>query len=1381
MINYNLHRLLAQPGSKISVLPSVLAVAISLALGTVSAGAFAQSADGPDTDGDGIANQFDLDDDNDGILDSSEGGVDANGDGFPDASSIDTDNDGTPDVHDLDSDNDGILDNMEARLDSDAVTALDQVPNGAIDISVAVGSNGVANIIETNSDSGVLTYSISDTDNDGVPDYRDTDSDGDGIFDIIEAGGIDNDSDGRIDGFSDADGKGVDDTIQSTALPLFDTDGDGEKDFRDLDSDSDRIPDSVEGGGNPSFPNDSDYDGAADYRETDSDGDGVGDKVEAGPNPLSPTDSNSDGIPDYQDIATTPDITAGPDTDGDGIANQYDLDDDNDGILDVDEGGVDADGNGFPDASSVDTDNDGTPDVHDLDSDNDGILDNLEARLDTAAVFALDQVPNGAIDISFAVGSNGIPDIIETYVDSCELTYSYADVDNDGIPDFRDLDSDGDGIFDIVEAGGTDSDSDGRIDGFSDVDGKGVDDSIQASALPLFDTDGDGQMDFRDTDSDSDTILDRVESGGNPSSPTDSDADGADNYRETDSDNDGVSDTVEAGSDPLNPADSNGDGIADYQDNSVQFGGDGSGSTPEVPGTVDSDNDGIVNSLDPDDDNDGIADLVEGTGDSDSDGVANYLDRDSDNDGVLDSRETAIDTDGDSVPDFLDLDSDNDGVYDALEAGRDSISNSGRLSTAASVDGFGLAVGASDARLDTDNDGVVDMLDLDSDNDSLLDVLESGYPSADSHGRITPFTDLNGDGADDSMVSRGTVLRDTDSDRIPDIRDLDSDQDGLSDLVEMADSSMDQDNSGQVDNFTDANGDGLDDNVAANPTAQTDTDNDGNPNSTDLDSDNDGISDLVEAGGTDSNGDARSDLLSDADMDGIPDSNDVDLTRGSDTDSDGIDDAFDADFVAGPDSDNDGVVDSADPDSDGNGFAGPFSDGSGGDLVQGTPVDLPDTDNDGVPDVNQNTGGSVSGLIETGLGGSAVGCSIGSIGATTKTDPTVMFLLGGSLMFLGFRAKRRKTVQAAIVASTAVLSGCSSLGLDMDFGRNSTPDPDFERRLYVGGGVLTSQLDPNTDGVIGTSVNDSGSAGFSATVGYDLSNRFSVEGHLADLGEATLSPAGTVGYSVAGVSALYYGINDPRDRSRRTGLSAFGRLGLGALQNDVSEVEYRRVNDLHVLAGLGVEYGLDNGFAVRGELTAHETDAKYAQLGVVYRFDGNNSGRSTPPLAAPIETTPTVAAVGVEPVAELQPLPLDSDFDGVADYSDLCPTSPRGSPVKADGCAIFDGVIEGINFQTASDQLTADSLLVLQGVAQTLREFPDVIVTVEAHTDNQGPAANNLQLSKRRAISVSRYLVDQGIAGSRLKPQAFGESNPRASNATKEGRSANRRVEFAVQ
>ena len=1370
---------------------------------------------GPDTDGDGIADLVDLDDDNDGIPDVVEGLVDADGNGVADSSSRDSDGDGTPDGYDLDSDNDGLLDNREAHPDFGVVSSLDQVVNGAIDISIDVGSNGIANVIETANDSGQINFTIQDTDGDGTPDFMDVDSDGDGIPDLTEAGGVDADGDGRIDNFFDADDKGVDDAIQSSALPVFDTDGDGVADYRDTDSDNDSLSDAVEAGANPSQPRDTDNDGAADYRETDSDGNGIGDAEQAGvvPGNNDGNDNNNDGVQDNDPR---------PDTDGDGIANQDDLDDDNDGIPDSIEGLIDADGDGIADSSSRDSDGDGTPDGWDLDSDNDGLLDNREAHPDFNFVSAQDQVVNGAIDIGIAVGSNGLADIIETSTDSGELTFSIQDTDGDGTPDFMDLDSDNDGIPDITEAGGVDADQDGRIDNFFDADDKGVDDAIQASALPVFDTDGDGVADYRDTDSDADAIPDNVEAGPTPAMPSDSDGDGAADYREQDADNDGLPDSEEIGADPNNPVDSNGDGLPDFQDGGVSTGAPVAG-----PISDDVDNDGVPNSIDLDDDNDGLLDSVEGTGDDDNDTTLNQYDLDSDNDGVTDLAEAAelidqvrlldldndgrldspvgqngfadvlestpdsgtstfivADSDGDGVPDFKDLDSDNDSIYDAFESGRINIDSNGRLVTGS--DRNGLVSGAGNALLDTDADGVVDNRDLDSDNDGLADLLEARGSDSDGDGRIDQFDDLNGDGADDGLQRAVSIVIDSDSDRVPDYRDLDSDQDSLSDLLETQGIAADLDNNGVLDNFIDGNNDGLDDNMAANPVRERDTDQDGVPDQVDLDSDGDGFSDLIEAGGVDIDNDGIVDVLADSDNDGIPDIADASITRGEDSDQDGIDDMFDVTFTSGNDADGDGIADQFDPDNDGNGFVGPADDDG-----QGNPMQLPDSNGDGTPDVQQS--GAVSG-VETGLDGSGFGCSVSST-SPKGPDPLLFLMLFASMVSLFWKKIRRvvnrpsrntqglrKAGLVAAAVSSLALAGCSSIGLGGlgGFGNaksgSSTP---HKGRFYAGVGGLASMLEPNADKDDTVSVDETSSFGGSVQLGYDITNRFSIEAHGADLGEATFNPSGSVGYQVAGLSALMYGLNNEEDRGRREGFSVFGRLGGGTMRNQGDGVRFDRLNDYHLLAGLGLEYGFENGLAVRGEVIAHETDAKYAQLGLVYRLGSATPRQRRPARRVEVPEAPVVStpAISPEPVTRG---PLDTDADGVVDAVDACPATSPGAPVNETGCALFNGAIEGINFESGSDRLTASAQDVLSGVAATLQNYPDIRVSVEAHTDNQGGAESNLQLSKRRAIAVARYLVEQGIAGPRLQPQAYGESQPRETNATAAGRAKNRRVEFQV-
>jgi len=370
------------------------------------------------------------------------------------------------------------------------------------------------------------------------------------------------------------------------------------------------------------------------------------------------------------------------------------------------------------------------------------------------------------------------------------------------------------------------------------------------------------------------------------------------------------------------------------------------------------------------------------------------------------------------------------------------------------------------------------------------------------------------------------------------------------------------------------------------------------------------------------------------------------------------------------------------------------------------------------------------------------------------------------------------------LAAMSALSACGGLGANSDRG--------FDQRFYAGAGVLASRLEPDTSEVTGVSVDETNSSGGAFLLGYDLNNRFSIEGHVASLGESTLTPDGSISYQVGGISGLFYGLNDRDDRMLREGFSAFGRFGVGTLENDAEVVNFERVNTVHLLVGAGLEYGFENGLAARAELIAHESDARYAQLALIYRF-GDSSYGLEPDSRTTLPETPAVPAAPEAPASDAQlssvpapdnvarePLVVDADQDGVMDDVDACLDTGAGLPVDTTGCEVFDGVVEGITFVSGSADLTDEAISALQNVAQTLIDYPEVSVTIEAHTDSQGDATVNLQLSRRRALAVARFLTAQGIAGSRLRPQAFGESEPRASNATPEGRAANRRVEFTV-
>jgi OOP family OmpA-OmpF porin len=124
------------------------------------------------------------------------------------------------------------------------------------------------------------------------------------------------------------------------------------------------------------------------------------------------------------------------------------------------------------------------------------------------------------------------------------------------------------------------------------------------------------------------------------------------------------------------------------------------------------------------------------------------------------------------------------------------------------------------------------------------------------------------------------------------------------------------------------------------------------------------------------------------------------------------------------------------------------------------------------------------------------------------------------------------------------------------------------------------------------------------------------------------------------------------------------------------------------------------------------------------------------------------------------------------------PEPPPAPPPAPDPC---EGriVLRGVNFAFDQAELTADSQVTLDFVAETLNQCPNVRATVEGHTDAVGTEQYNDGLSQRRADSVKRYLVGSGVAESRIETQGYGESRPIAGNDTDEGRALNRRVELA--
>ncbi len=797
-----------------------------------------------DSDGDGLTNA------QEDALGTSRNNADTDGDGANDGAEVggnlnapvDTDGDGTPDVHEsslIDTDGDGVSNQADAANNNPCLPNANSAPCLALDSDGDGLSNGQENVQGTNRNDP-------DTDGDGVNDGAEVggnvnapaDTDGDGVIDAIESSIVDADGDGVPDQADPFNNNPCVPSPNSAACLAADSDGDGLTNAQEdalgtnrnqADTDGDGTPDGVEVGGNVSAPVDTDGDGIPNVRESwssDADNDGVSDQLDsANLNPCVPNpqvaaclsvDSDGDGLTNGQEDALGTDRND-PDTDGDGLddgaeagANPNDpLDTDRDGIPDVTEAG-DSDGDGLADSADTDSDNDGIPDSHEAGSD---------------ALHPVDTDGDGSSDyLDRDADGDGIPDALESGV----TAGNPRDTDGDGTPDYRDLDSDGDTLPDSLESNrsGADADSDGIDDawdtdtlGDGDLDHDGIGDTAT-----LRDTDGDGAADHLDVDSDDDGILDSFE--GTPAALTDTDGDGIPDLRDLDSDDDGLSDVREAGL-----IDADGDSMMDA----------GQIRTADPRNT---DGDSAPDFRDLDSNNDGTRDIA-GSGraalDVNADGRVD-AGADSDEDGIRDSADPAplvfgtyVDRDVDGVADAADLDLDNDGIPNDLDGSEDM-----------------------------DGDGLPNLADLDSDNDGVTDLVEAGGTDSNGDGRVDNFVDVNGnglhDGVEPSLGGAPLPLRDTDGDGFTNHRDLDSDGDGISDVIENA--GADADTDGRQDG-ADSNRDGLIDAVDGTmPTGRTlsrpDTDGDGVPDSLDTDSDGDNIPDSIEGRG-------------DSDRDGIPD------------------------------------------------------------------------------------------------------------------------------------------------------------------------------------------------------------------------------------------------------------------------------------------------------------------------------------------------------------------------------------------------------------------------------------------------------------------------------------------------------------------------------
>ncbi|MCA9652214.1 MAG: OmpA family protein [Myxococcales bacterium] len=160
------------------------------------------------------------------------------------------------------------------------------------------------------------------------------------------------------------------------------------------------------------------------------------------------------------------------------------------------------------------------------------------------------------------------------------------------------------------------------------------------------------------------------------------------------------------------------------------------------------------------------------------------------------------------------------------------------------------------------------------------------------------------------------------------------------------------------------------------------------------------------------------------------------------------------------------------------------------------------------------------------------------------------------------------------------------------------------------------------------------------------------------------------------------------------------------------------------------------------------------------------------------------------PPAPVAAVDDDRDDDTVLEPSDRCPDEPEtfNDYEDDDGCPDevppeldeVVGVIEGIYFDNDQAVIRPESRPVLDRAVEVLRLHSGVRVRIVGHTSSSGGYLHNMELSRRRAAAVERYLVEHGIDAARLSTDGVGPTQPIDTNETVEGRARNRRIEFRV-
>jgi len=346
----------------------------------------------------------------------------------------------------------------------------------------------------------------------------------------------------------------------------------------------------------------------------------------------------------------------------------------------------------------------------------------------------------------------------------------------------------------------------------------------------------------------------------------------------------------------------------------------------------------------------------------------------------------------------------------------------------------------------------------------------------------------------------------------------------------------------------------------------------------------------------------------------------------------------------------------------------------------------------------------------------------------------------------------------------------------------STQAHALQDQWFVGIGGSGAWLQPNPEEP-GLGIKNRQGVGGNVFFGLDFDDRSSGQITLYSLGEAELKNKELVPYAAADISVLYRFYDSKDARIRRGGMSValYGRFALGYLNRDTKT---RLTDDAAVYfgAGGGLEWFITHNFSMRMEGLYHSNDVASGSIQLVARFGGAPRLRR-PTRPSPITTDSELSTGTAQSTAPIVDKPVttvqiaDLDGDKIPDSQDRCPGSTVGFPVRATGCALFDGVLSGVSFFKGSEELMPGSFVQLDYLASVMKQFPKARVELHAHTDNTGSVRDQAVLTRKRLRTMGVYLVGKGVSANRLVLRSFGGTRPLYENGTERGRTGNNRIE----